>query len=110
MREEDGYIPVNLERAPLAALEGIPVYLRSVKRGAQGRERAIFTLYCAEHVRFTLRRRQRLLARDVRFVYIPAQNFEQFKTQRSQTKVQTQQVEDASVPPRPAKVAARRKP
>ncbi|HTL30203.1 MAG TPA: hypothetical protein VL282_13315, partial [Tepidisphaeraceae bacterium] len=64
-----GYLPICLERVPLAAFDNISIYLRSNDPTADGNE--TFRLYCSPTVRFTQQHRERLIQHGVKFVYIP---------------------------------------
>jgi HD-GYP domain-containing protein (c-di-GMP phosphodiesterase class II) len=61
-----GYIPVPLKHGLVRALASIPVYLRTTAAAVDR-----FTLYCADHVRFSQQHRARLISAGVRFVYVP---------------------------------------
>jgi hypothetical protein len=57
-----GLLPISLERAPVGAFNGIPVYLRKKDAAKEGAEN--FSLYTAQGVRFTQGHRQRLIEQD----------------------------------------------
>ncbi|HYE02672.1 MAG TPA: HD domain-containing phosphohydrolase [Phycisphaerales bacterium] len=62
-----GFLPVPLERIPLAAVQRLPLYTR-VRETAN--DESDFSLYRAPEVPFTATDRDRLLASGVRFVYL----------------------------------------
>src|SRR5438552_18471708 len=65
-----GFLPICLERAPLGAFSGMPVYLRTISRAGDEAKEA-FTLYSTENVTFADAHRARLTSHGVKFVYIP---------------------------------------
>jgi HD-GYP domain-containing protein (c-di-GMP phosphodiesterase class II) len=71
-----GYIPISLHCVPLAALQGIPVYLRTSRD-----DRHPFTLYSSADITFGAHQRDRLLDRAVQFIYIAMQDHARFSTQ-----------------------------
>lgn len=73
-----GYLPVSLPRLPLAALDGIAIYLRAAS-GAEKKE--TFTLFSAENLRFTQKHQERLTEAGVKFVYISMAQQAQFRSQ-----------------------------
>jgi HD-GYP domain-containing protein (c-di-GMP phosphodiesterase class II) len=81
-----GFLPIALERVPLAALEGVQVYVR-VKPGENGDWMAglpaqgAFRLYCAEGVRFADVHRRRLIDHGVKFVYVRMADQSRFRKQ-----------------------------
>jgi HD-GYP domain-containing protein (c-di-GMP phosphodiesterase class II) len=81
-----GFLPIALERVPLAALEGVQVYVR-VKPGETGDWMAglpaqgAFRLYCAESVRFADVHRRRLIDHGVKFVYVRMADQSKFRKQ-----------------------------
>jgi HD-GYP domain-containing protein (c-di-GMP phosphodiesterase class II) len=95
-----GFLPISLERAPMEAFEAIPIYLRTiVDKGkadkAKSEQNEAFSLYCAEHVRFTENHRERLKSAGTKFIYIPMVHQSRF---RQQTESCLQKVaEDPSV-------------
>src|SRR3954468_9733399 len=68
-----GFLPICLERVPIAAFQGIPVYLRTIKgkSGEDDSTKEAFTLYSTEAVSFSEQHRERLVGHGVKFVYIP---------------------------------------
>jgi putative nucleotidyltransferase with HDIG domain len=79
-----GYLPICLARAPIAAFEGIAVYLRSANPpGAE-----TFNLYSSENVRLTQSHRERLEAAGVKFVYVAMGQQSRFNTQVEATLAQ----------------------
>ena len=61
-----GYLPISLARAPLAAFQDIPIYVRA--RDKSSSDTASFVLYCAEHTRFSDAHRERLVDDGVKIV------------------------------------------
>src|SRR5215212_4831499 len=87
-----GFLPIALARAPIGAFDSIPVYLRTRSDDGNGKHdphKEAFTLFSAEHVRFTEQHRQRLIDRGVKFVYIPIVLQSRF---RGQTEAQLQEI------------------
>ena len=82
-----GFLPIGLESAPIRALRGIPVFVRSApgeatETEANGtRPHPGFSLYCAPGVRFSETHRRRLLDNHVRFVYIRMVDHTRFRHQ-----------------------------
>jgi HD-GYP domain-containing protein (c-di-GMP phosphodiesterase class II) len=73
-----GFLPVSLARLPLAALDGISIYLRSA---AGPDKKETFTLFSAENLRFTQKHQERLTQAGVKFVYISMAQQAQFRAQ-----------------------------
>src|SRR5881394_3043687 len=94
-----GFLPIALARAPMGAFEGIPIYLRTrggddptiaaVKGINHDPHHDAFTLFSAEHVRFTELHRDRLAKAGVKFVYIPIAQQGKF---RGQTEARLQEI------------------
>lgn len=78
-----GLLPICLTHAPVGAFDGIPIFLRSAAMLSSNSPRGSvsFTLYCAEHARFDVEHRQRLIRHGVRFIYIPVSYHERFRRQ-----------------------------
>src|SRR6266404_5378708 len=66
-----GFLPVPLGRIPLAALQSIPVYLRSSGLNESREDSDAFVLYRSRAIRFNDTDRERLTASGVKFVYVP---------------------------------------
>src|SRR4051812_10305223 len=82
-----GFIPIALDRIPVAALKGIPVFVktRPEDEGAEtahpSKPESWFRLYRTADVRFTEAHRQRLIDNGVRFVYLRMTDQTKFRLQ-----------------------------
>lgn len=64
----------------MGAFDGIPIYLRANQAAAEAGKES-FTLYCADHVKFSESHRERLAGHGVKFVYIPMAMQTKFREQ-----------------------------
>lgn len=87
-----GYIPICVDRVPLAAFEGISIHLRSKDEGSNEEK---FRLYCSANVQFTPAHLERLKSHDVKFIYIQMADQSRFRLQTEETLLKT--VEDPSL-------------
>jgi hypothetical protein len=91
-----GFIPIALDRVPVAALRGIPVYVKTrpddpnepggdspgaPAPGGASTPESWFRLYRTADVRFTEAHRQRLMDNGVRFVYLRMSDQSKFRRQ-----------------------------
>lgn len=79
-----GFLPAPLDRVPLPALRGLPVYVRlciGLEEGTPDPNHPGFRLYCSETVQFSEEHRQRLLERGVKFVYLRMADQSQYRRQ-----------------------------
>jgi HD-GYP domain-containing protein (c-di-GMP phosphodiesterase class II) len=78
-----GFLPISVSRLPLGAYNRIAFYLRSGRDG-RGENSESFTLYCGENVPFRRDHRQRLIDKDIRFVYIRMVDHDRFRAALSE--------------------------
>src|SRR5688572_3933810 len=88
-----GYLPICLERTPLASFAGIGIFLRS--KDPKAPEGESFKLYCSKDIPFTDAHRQRLASNGVKFGYIAMADHERFRKQTEEALIAT--VEDPSL-------------
>lgn len=74
-----GYMPIALDRLPIKALDGIPVYRRTDTQ--EGDSDSTFVLYAGATVEFSEKDRSRLDGNGVKFIYIPIAEQTKFRTQ-----------------------------
>src|ERR1700722_3262311 len=73
-----GYLPLSLDRVPLAAMKNIDIFVRAAAESGQ----ESFALFRASAIDFTDLHRQRLVQAGVKFIYIPVAQQSAFRRQR----------------------------
>src|SRR5687768_14775517 len=88
-----GYLPICLERTPLASFAGIGIHLRS--KDPKAPEGESFKLYCSKDISFNDAHRERLKNNGVKFVYIAMADHDRFRKQTEDALIAT--VEDPTM-------------